>query len=250
MTKVVFATCLLVAFSLAGGAAAAKDPTQLLLHKGARVGVVNMMDAEVTHFHTAKVLAQSFLKTQLVAWQVESMLNDAVSARLTQLELVMVPLGASDSLMRNRDEYFVNNSVAKGLPKDVAKEFARFAAVERLEALIVLAPGLNNSAQGSGTVRRGLPDYLRGWGFVTDDANSKPSLFNMTQVLLIGVSGATAQLNSREWGGGYVLEWTDYVPPENPKLVPPEELDKLQPLFGKMLVQQAGRAMDYITVTP
>src|SRR3954449_6950541 len=114
MTKVVFATCLLVAFSLAGGAAAAKDPTQLLLHKGARVGIVNMMDAEVTHFHTGKVLAQSFLKTQLVSWQVESMLNEAVTPRLAQLELVAVPLGASDSLLRNRDEYFVNNSVVKG----------------------------------------------------------------------------------------------------------------------------------------
>jgi len=250
MTKVVFATCLLVAFSLAGGAAAAKDPTQLLLHKGARVGIVNMMDSEVTHFHTAKVLAQSFLKTQLVSWQVESMLNDAVTARLAQLELVAVPLGASDSLLRNRDEYFVNNSVAKGLSRDIAREFAQLAASEHLDALVVLAPGLNNSSQASGAVRRGLPDYLRGWGFVTDDANSKPSLFNMSQVLLIGVAGGTAQLNAREWGGGYADEWPDYVAPANPKDMPPDQLDKLQPLFSRILGRQAARALDYITVSP
>ena len=40
--------------------------------------------------------------------------------------------------------------------------------------LIVLAPGLNNSSQaGGGTYRKDLPDYLRGWGFVTGDPNGK-----------------------------------------------------------------------------
>jgi len=75
------------------------------------------------------------------------MLTDAVSQRLTQLELVPVAIGASDALLRNRDEEFVNNSVAKSLPKDVARQFAQLAAAERLDALIVLAPGLNNSSQ-------------------------------------------------------------------------------------------------------
>jgi hypothetical protein len=247
MTKVVFAACLLLAY---GPLALAKDPTQLLLHKGARVGVVNMMDPEVTHFHTSKVLAQSFFKTQLVNWQVDSMLSDAVTQRLTQLELVPVAMGASDALMRNRDDYFVNNSVAKGLPRDVSREFVRFAASEHLDALIVLAPGLNNSSQAGGAVRRGLPDYLRGWGFITGDTNEKPALFNMTQVLLIGIAPDGAMLHAREWGGPYTDEWSDYVPPDNPKQIPPEQLDRLQPPFGRILARQANRVMDWITVGP
>src|SRR5882757_9638117 len=104
MTKVVFAACLLLAGSVAGPLALAKDPSQLLLHKGARVGIVNMMDAEVTHFHTSKVLAQSFFKTHPVNWQVDSMLSDAVTQRLNQLELAPVAMGASDTLMRNRED--------------------------------------------------------------------------------------------------------------------------------------------------
>jgi hypothetical protein len=247
MTKVVFAACLLLAF---GPLALAKDPTQLILHKGARVGVVNMMDPEVTHFHTSKVLAQSFFKTHLVNWQVESMLSDAVTQRLTQLELVPVAMGASDALMRNRDDYFVNNSVAKGLPREVSREFARFAAPERLDALIVLAPGLNNSSQAGGAVRRGLPDYLRGWGFVTGDTNEKPALINMTQVLLIGIAPDGALLHAREWGGPYTDEWSDYVPPDNPKQIPAEQMDRLQPPFGRILARQANRVMDWITVAP
>jgi hypothetical protein len=251
MTKVVLAACLLLACSVAGPLAVAKDPTQLLLHKGARVGIVNLMDAEVTHFHTSKVLAESFFKTHLVNWQVDSMLTDAVSQRLTQLELVPVAIGASDALLRNRDEEFVNNSVAKSLPKDVARQFAQLAAAERLDALIVLAPGLNNSSQaGGGIYRKDLPDYLRGWGFVTGDPNGKPVLFDMTQVLLIGVTPDGAKLQAREWGGGYTDEWVDYVAPADLKRMTVELLDKLQPLFARILAKQAGRTVDWITVTP
>jgi hypothetical protein len=250
MTKVVFAACLLVAGFWAAPLALSKDPTQLLIHKGARVGIINMMDAEVTHFHTSKVLAQSFMKTQPVSWQVDSMLSDAVTQRLTQLELVPVAMGASDALMRNRDEFFVNNSVAKGLPREASRQFADLAATERLDALIVLAPGLNNSSQAGSLVRRALPDYLRGWGFVTGDTNAKPSLFNMTQVLLISTSPQGPVLNAREWGGGYGDEWTDYTPPDNLKLMPPEQLDHLQPLFSRILARQANRLMDWITVSP
>ena len=247
---VVFAALLLLAGSMASSLAAAKDPTQLLLHKGARVGIVNLMDAEITHFHTGKALAQSFFKTRLVNWQVDSMLTDAVSQRLTQLELVPIAMGPSDALLRNRDEYFVNNSVLKGLPKNVARQFAEFAAPERLDALLVLAPALNNSSQAGGAVRKQLPDYLRGWGFVTTDTGEKPSLFDMTQVLLISVTPQGATLQEREWGGGYTDEWTDYVVPTDPKAMTLDQLDKLQPLFARILAKQAGRALERITVMP
>lgn len=250
MISVVFAACLLLAGSMVSPLAVAKDPTQLLLHKGARVGIVNMMDAEITHFHKGKSLTESFYKTQLTNWQVDSMLTEAVSPHLTQLELVPVTMGASDGLMRNRDEYFVNNSVAKGLPKDVARQFAQLAASEHLDALLVLAPGLNNSSQAGGTLRKDLPDYLRGWGFVTTDTGEAPSLFCMAQVLLIGVTPDGAALQAREWGGGYTESWADYVAPANLKQMPLELLDKLQPAFARILAKHAGRAMEWITVTP
>jgi hypothetical protein len=250
MTKVVFAACLLVAISWAAPTALAKDPTQLMLPKGARVGIINLMDAEVTQFHTSKVLAQSFLKTYALKWPVDSMLSEAVTQRLTQLELVPVAVGPSDTLMLSRDELFVNNSVAKGLPREASKDFSDLAAANRLDALIVLSPGLNNSSQAGNLLRKGLPDYLRGWGFVTGDTNEKPSLFNMTQVLLIGAGPRGCVLNAREWGGAYAEDWTDYTAPENLKQMPPEQLDHLQPMFSRILAQQAGRLMEWITVTP
>jgi hypothetical protein len=246
MHKVVIAACLLLVSSVT----VARDPTQLMIHKGARVGIVNLMDAEITHFHTSKVLSDSFFKTHLVNWQLDSMLADAVSQRLTQLELVPVPVAATDALMHDRDENFVNNSVAKGLPKDVARQFAQLASAERLEALVVLAPALNNSSQAAGgPYRKDLPDYLRGWGYVTDP-KARTVLFNMTQVLLIGITPGGAKLQAREWGGSYIDEWPDYVPPADPKRPPLELLDKLQPFFARILIKQGGRLTEWITVTP
>ena len=247
MHKVVFAACLMLASALT----VAKDPTQLMLHRGARVGIVNLLDAEVTHFHASKNLSESFFKTQLVNWNVDSMLADGLSQRLTQLELVPVPLGASDALMHGRDENFVNNSVAKGLSKEVARQFAQLAASERLEALIVLAPALNNSAHAAGgPFRKDLPDYLRGWGYLTGDPTTKPALVNMTQVLLVAISPDGAKLQAREWGGGYTDVWADYVAPPEPKRPSLDLLDKLQPLFERILQKQAVRVTDWITVTP
>lgn len=247
MSKVVFAWLLLAAVWSAGPAVA-KDPTSVSLQRGARVGVLNMLDSELAHFHASKVLSQSFLKTPAVNWPLDSLLNAAVTPRLTQDGLVPVSLAAPEDLMHIRDEVFVDSSVAKGLPRETARQLANLAAAEHLDALIVLAPSLNNSAQAGGAVRRSLPDYLRGLGFVTSDTGEKPSLFNMTQMLLIAIGPDGARLKAREWGGAYAEDWTDYVAPADLKQFPPEQLDSLQPLFGRILARQASRLLDWITV--
>ncbi len=230
--------------------ASAKDPATLTLPRGARIGVVNLMDAELTHYHTSKVLAQSFMKTIRVGWRVDAMLSEAAGYRFTPLGLVAVPLAPSESLQRNRDEFFVAKSVAKGLSRESAREFAELAATEHLDTLLVLAPSVNNSAQGGDATRRGLPDYLRGWGFISSDGPTRPSLFNMTQLLLVVVKDGSASLQAREWGGAYTEEWADFVPPSDLKQIPAADLDKLQPAFARMLARQVGRALDSVTVSP
>jgi hypothetical protein len=240
-----------VAAGVGKDVAVAKE-SGLTLPKGARIGVLNLLDLEVTHFHTGDIIAQTFLKTYVVPWRIDVMLLDSVRQRLGQLGLVAVPLAAGVALERGRDEFFVNNSVAKGLPFQCAAELARLAASEHVDALIVLAPGLNTSSQaGSGSRRRDLPEYLRGWGFVTKtEGSDKPTLFDITQVLLVGLTSDGATLSAREWGGGYSAQWADYVPPPDLKLMPAAELDQLQPLFAALLTQQSGRVLEKISVSP
>jgi hypothetical protein len=238
----------LAALLLAAAAGlAAQKPANLQLASGARVGVVNLLDAEVTHFHAARQVQDSFLKTYPVNWAVNAMLLGAVEDGLTQRGLKAVPVAASDELSRARENCFLNATLAKGLPRECAAPFARLAAAEHLEAIIVLGPGLNTAAHAGASRHRELPEYLRGWCFVSGagQPHGAPQLLSLTELLLIGVGPAGAQIADREWGGdGH--SWTDYPAPADLKAIPAQQLDQLRPLFGAMLKQQAGALLGHL----
>jgi hypothetical protein len=230
---------------------AAKDATPLMLARGARVGVISLLDPEVTHFHTAKSIKDTSLHTEQVNWSVATMLLDALKDRAAQMGLVLVPLSVTDELDRSRESCFLNGNFNKSLPKDCVLPFQHLGAEERVEATIVLAPGLNNSTHAGSTRRKELPDYVRGWGFVTGDEASpdgKPALFSMTEMLLVAPSQQGPVLRGREWGGNYSLEWTNFVAPANIKEIPAQDYNQLQPLFGAILSRQAARLLDQIQV--
>jgi len=156
-------------FFVGSAAPATKKPPDLQLSAGARVGVVSLLDAEVTHFHASRRLQNSFLKTYTVSWPVSAMLLAAVQGGLTQRGLVALPLGASEELSRARENCFLDAELAKGLPQPCAAPFAKLAAAQHVDALIVLGPGRNDPAHAGGARHRELPEYLRGWCFVSGE---------------------------------------------------------------------------------
>jgi hypothetical protein len=240
-----------LAFALLSASVSAKDVSPLVLAKGARVGVINLLDPEVTHFHAAKSIKDTALHTEQVGWSVAAMLIDALKDRAAQMGLVLVPLSVTDELDRARESCFLNGNFSKSLPKDCMLPFQHLGAEEHVEATIVLAPGLNNSAHAGSTRRKELPDYVRGWGFVTGDESSpdgKPTLFSMTELLLVAPSPEGPVLRGRDWGGSYSLEWSNFVAPANIKEIPAAEYNQLQPLFAAILSRQAARLLAEIQV--
>ena len=221
---------------------AARPPPALALPAGARVGIVNLLDPEVTHFHASRQIENSFLKTYTVNWSVSAMLLGAVKDRLGQLGLTVVPLAASDALRRARESCFLDASLAKGLPKECGQLYVQLAAAQDLMAIIVLGPGRNDSAHAGGTRHKDLPEYLRGWCFVTGGPDPLPVLLNQTELLLVGVSASKAELIGRAWGGGG-KSWTGYQAPPDLKAFSVQQLDQLQPLYAAMLQQQADAAL-------
>ena len=113
---------------------AARSPPALVLPAGARVGVVNLLDPEVTHFHASRQIENSFLKTYTVNWSVSAMLLAAVKDRLGQLGLTAVPVAAGDALRRARESCFLDAALAKGLPKECGQLYAQLAAAQNLQA--------------------------------------------------------------------------------------------------------------------
>jgi len=229
----------------------ARDATPLVLAKGARVGVINLLDPEITHFHAAKQIKDTALHTEQVNWSVAGMLVDALKDRAAQMGLVLVPLGVTDELDRARESCFLNGNFNKSLPKDCVLPLRHLGIDERVEATIVLAPGLNDSTHAGSTRRKELPEYIRGWGFVTGDESSpdgKPTLFSMTEMLLVAPSPEGPVLHAREWGGNYAIEWTSFVAPTDIKQIPAQQYNQLQPLFAAILARQAARLLDQIQV--
>jgi hypothetical protein len=242
------------ALSLLGGiAVAAQTPVNLQLTAGARVAVVNLLDAEVTHFHASRRVQNSFLKTYTVEWSVNAMLMEALRERLTQMGLVPVAAGATEALRRAREACFLDAALAKGLPKACGPLFAQLAGAEHVDAIIVMGPGRNDSTHGSR--RRELPEYLRGWCFVSaarseeDTSDKAPQLLNLTELLLIDLAPPSAKIGAREWGGAQTQTWTGFKPPPDLKDIPEQQLSQLQPLFAAMLKQQVSGVLEHLQVT-
>lgn len=231
-------------------AVAAQPVAMAPLPAGARVGVINLLDGEVTHFHAAPHLENSYLKTYPVSWPVGSMLLTTVRAPLTQRGLVAVPLTASEALSRARERCFLNAALQKGLPKECAPLYAQLAAAAQVDALIVLGPGRNDAAHSGSARRRELPDYLRGWCVVTGEgaAATPPQLLDLSELLLIAIDSGSARLADREWDASG-QPWSGYRAPPDLKAIPAAQLDELQPLYAAMLQHQADALLQRLQVS-
>ncbi len=231
-------------------AAGARPQPVLELHSGARVGLVTVLDAEVTHYHAAAQLMASSLKTQPVPWRVDLMLGQALQAPLSALGVVPVPLPPGEALSGLREECFLEANLTKPFSKQCAAPYAALAAAQHLDAIIILGPGLNNGGHAEATRRKDLPDYLRGWCVLTDGRMpaSAPTLLNLTEMLLIANTPQGAVLAARQWGGVSTSGWTNFTPQPDPKQLSDAQIEQLQPLVAAMVRTQAQLLIDALRV--
>jgi hypothetical protein len=224
----------------------------LALPAGARVGILVMMPTDVTHYHVGKRPTESFMRTYRVAWPASELVDDPLAAQLKNAGFEPVRLEASDELWRQRQQWIVSSPQATKLPKAATEEIGRIAASENLQALVIVAPGVNKYPEAvPGNRLRKLSAYVQGWGFSTSDEAGEaaaPVVFNLTQMLLVGNVGGTAEMVFREWGGGYVYEWPAFDPGADLKTLPPSEIDKLRPVIADVLLRQIERLMPHIKV--
>jgi hypothetical protein len=169
------------------------------------------------------------------------------------LGLTLTAVTPTDSLERARESCFVNAALADGLPRNCSATLVEQAASAGVSYLILMAPGLNNSDHAGNNRSSGISEAMRGWGFLTREragSKDKPTLFSEIELLLISISPEGATLRARQWGGVYSSQWQSYTLPPNPKEIPPDQLDQLQPLFAAMLSRQAKDLLGQVQVQP
>jgi hypothetical protein len=244
---------LLAGLALAGTPGWAKDRTSNVIPKGEQVGVVNLLNAEVMHYHVAEDSNNSFWKIRTVKWPVDNMLAEALEEPAEKLGLTLTPLAPTDALKHARESCFVNAALADGLPKRCWAPLTDQAASGSVSYLIIMAPGLNDTNHAGSSRIESVSEKMRGWGFLTREragAKDKPTLFNEVELLLINVTPQGVALKARQWGGLYGAHWQSYTLPADPKAIPDEQLDQLQPIFASMLARQAKDLLDQVHSAP
>jgi len=237
-----------VLWGILPGPCAAAPPAGAQVGAGERVGIVNLLDAEVTHFHAAHRVQDSYLKTYPVSWPVGGMLSEALRERLGKLNLTAVPVPAGSVLLRAREACFLDANLEKALARECAAAYQELAAREHLAVLIVLGPGLNNALHAQSGRHRELPEYLRGWCLASAEEGA-PALLNLTELLLIAITPKEAVLAARVWGGASGAVAPALAPPADLKQLSAAQLDSLQPLYAHLLGAQAELLLTHLKTT-
>ena len=225
----------------------------LALAPGARIGIIAMMPTDVTHYHVGKTPSGSFMRTYRVGWPASEVIDDPLANQLKSAGFEPVFLDPSEPLRRQNRAWIITTPQAPRLPKAAMDEIERITTAENLQALVIIAPGPNNNPESvQGNRLRRLPAYVQGWGFSTSDEAegiTRPVVFNLTQMLLIGKDGDDSELVFREWGGGFVYEWSDFDPGADLKTLPQSEIDKFRPLIRDVMQRQITRLMPHVKVS-
>jgi hypothetical protein len=231
---------------LAGGIASAAD-LPLAIPAGGRIGIIDLMTPDVTHFHVGATPVKSFLRTYRATWSVADVIDEPIIWSLTNAGLEPVSLQASDLLRRQKQNWIVSNPQAQKLSRGCLEELGRVITEERLSALLIIAPGPNTSPESvEGNRLKKLPEYIQGWGFSTSDEPgglTKPVVFNLTQMLLVQKTTDGVRLEHREWGGNYVYEWGNFTVPADIKTIPDAEVAKLRPVITDVMKRQIARVV-------
>jgi hypothetical protein len=245
------AVCLVAAGALSSASAWAVE--QLVAPVGARIGIIAMLPTDITHYHVGKATQTSFMRTYRVEWPASEVVDDQLAANLKGAGLEPVFLDPTELLRRQRQSWIVSTPMATKLPNAANEEIARIMTAENLQGLVIVAPGPNNNPDPvQGNRLRRLPAYVQGWGFSTSDdagGTTKPVVFNLTQMLLIGKNGDSCELIFREWGGGFVYEWASFEPGADLKTLPQSEIDKFRPVIADVMQRQIARLMPRVKVS-
>jgi hypothetical protein len=239
---------LLVLASIASTAVAAE--LALAIPAGGRIGIIDMVRPDVTHFHVGATEVGSFLRTYPATWSAADVIDEPLIWSLTQMGLKPVSLRASERLRREKQSWIVSKPTSEKLPRGCLEELERVITAEGLSALIIVASGRNVSPEEADAERlEKIPEYIRGWGFSTSDENegrTKPLVFNFTQMLLVAKTTDGVRLEHREWGGHQVYPWPNFVPPSNMKAMSNADIAKLRPVITDVMKRQIARFTPYL----
>jgi len=231
VARVVLMACLVCVCRIAWGADA-----PVVIPAGARIGVMDLVTNDITHFHAGRTEMNSFLRTYRSNWGPADLIDAPLMMSLTAAGFTPVGIRASDELWKDRDSWFIEKPRAHKLPRGCLKELTRVMTEQKLAALIVVAPGANTDPEFvEGDRWSRLPKTTQGFGFLTSDEPSgiRVTAFDFTQMVVVAPSdddGAT--LVARDWGADRAYDWPGFDAGANLKALPNAQVAQLGPVLA------------------
>jgi hypothetical protein len=233
--RVLLIACLVSLCGTAWGADAPPIPA------GARVGIIDLVTNDITHYHVGRSEVQGFLRTYRVNWAA-GLIDDPLIDSLIGAGFQPVMAQATDTLYKERESWIVRDPRDKKLPRGCMKELGRILDEQDLDALIVVAPGANTEPESDERKRlTKLPKYTQGLGFSTSDewdGITKPAVFDFTQMIVVAKTPEGPQLVARDWGGNRVYDWQGFDPGQNIKALSDRQLAPLRPVISEVMKQR------------
>src|SRR5690606_2816176 len=116
-----------------------------------------------------RVQTDSFLRTYRGGWTPTDLVDEPLFVEITNAGFQPLMVSPSDRLRREKEDWILENPQAQKLPRGCMAELERIMNAERLDALVIVAPGPNSASDAEGTRMERLPRYVQGWGFSTSD---------------------------------------------------------------------------------
>ncbi|MEJ1966576.1 MAG: hypothetical protein WDO56_35575 [Gammaproteobacteria bacterium] len=230
-TRVVLIACLWSLCGIAWGADA--PPT---IPAGARIGIIDMVTNDVTHYHAGAKEVNTFLRTYRGDWDAADLIDAPLMSALTGAGFEAVAVGASEELRKERQSWLVENPRANKLPRGCLKELGRIMTDQNLAALIVVAPGANTDPEYVEDNRWSLlPRAVQGIGFSTSDGpngTTKAVVFDFTQMVVVVKTPDGPRLVARDWGANRIYAWPGFDPGANLKALSAAQLVSLRPVIS------------------
>lgn len=229
--RVLLTACLI---SLCGIAWGASPPATI--PAGGRVGIIDMMNNDIVHFHIGRAETNSFMRTYRGNWVPADLIDDPLIAALNTAGFQPVAVAPSEALRQDRQSWIIDKPRQEKLPRGCMKELGRIMTEQNIAGLIIIAPGANSDPEYvDGDRFSKLPHTLQGFGFSTSDVpigSMKTGVFDFTQFVVVANTSDGPEFLMRDWGGNRVYDWASFDPGANPKSLPAEQIAQLRPLFA------------------
>ena len=236
--KVFLSACLVSLCGVAWGADA--PPT---IPAGARIGIIDMVTNDVTHYHAGGSEVSNFMRTYRGDWSAAELIDAPLMAALKEAGFAPLTVETTDELHKEREDWFVESPTAKKLPRGAMKELGRIMTELKLGGVIVVVAGSNAKPEFVAGERWNLlPRTVQGIGFLTtsDDPKGpfKASIFDFTQMVVVAMTSDGPELLARDWGANRIYDWAGFDPGANFKALSPAQLAPLQPVIASAIKQR------------